>query len=38
MNMSTFRSQILVMCSLASSVWAADKDWLDEMPTIPAVV
>jgi hypothetical protein len=30
---------IIVLCSLASSAWAADtKDWLDEMPSVPAVV
>ena len=30
---------IIVLCLLANSAWAADtKDWLDEMPTVPAVV
>ncbi len=30
---------IIVLCLLANSAWAADtKDWLDEMPDVPAVV
>jgi len=29
---------IFTLCSLVSGAWAAEKDWLDEMPTVPAVV
>jgi len=30
---------VIALCSLANVAWAADKkDWLDEMPTVPAVV